>query len=97
MWSRSGRGLATYAEGEEDAEVDWIIGGVIVALLAAAMALLARRVRRRGTAGQALAAAMAAYDEGFRSTAHDSFVEMKTQSERAQEAAAPGPPRDDVA
>lgn len=79
--------------------MDWIFGGVIVTLLAAAMvmlALLARRVRRRGTAGQALAAAMAAYDEGFRSTAHDSFVEMKTQSERAQEAPAPGPPRDHV-
>lgn len=64
----------------------------ILALLASVgavmwgLALLARRVRRRGAAGPAIAAAMAAYDEAFHSTAHDTFVEMRVQDERGQQA-----------
>jgi len=69
--------------------VDWLIGVVIVALLGAAMgglALMAKHVRRRGAAGQAIAAAMAAYDEGFHTTAHSAFVEMRAQDERPLQA-----------
>jgi hypothetical protein len=72
--------------------MEWIAGVIVLASLGAvmwALAIFARRVRRRGTAGQALAAAMAAYDEGFHSTAHDTFVEMKTQDARGQ-ASVPG-------
>ena len=73
--------------------MEWIAGATLLVSLSAvmwALAMFARRVRRRGTAGQALAAAMAAYDEGFHSTAHDTFVEMKTQDERGQQASVPG-------
>jgi hypothetical protein len=41
-----------------------------------------RRIRRRGRGGQAIASAMAAYDEAVHGTAHDSFVEVQTQQER---------------
>lgn len=73
--------------------VDGWIGLAIVASLGGAMgglALIAKRVRRRGTAGRAMAAAMAAYDEAFHSTAHDTFVEMRAQDERPQQAPSPG-------
>jgi hypothetical protein len=73
--------------------VDWLTGVVVIACMAAlmgALAVLARRVRRRGTAGQALAAAMAAFDEGFHATAHDSYVEIATQAERGRQAPVPG-------
>jgi hypothetical protein len=75
--------------------MEWVTGIVVVLLVAVtmgALALLARRVRRRGSAGQALAAAMAAFDEGFHSTAHDTFVETKIQDERGQQAPTPGRP-----
>lgn len=65
----------------------------MVASLGAAMcglALMAKRIRRRGAAGQAIAAAMAAYDQGFHSTAHDTFVEMRAQDDRPQQAPSPG-------
>lgn len=73
--------------------VEWLVGVAIVAMLGVAMfalALMAKRIRRRGAAGQAIAAAMAAYDEGFHSTAHDTFVEMRAQDERPQQAPSPG-------
>lgn len=54
------------------------------------LALMAKRIRRRGAAGQAIAAAMAAYDEGFHVTAHSAFVEMRAQDERPQQAPSPG-------
>lgn len=63
--------------------------------LAAAMvglALLARRARRRGTAGAAIAGAMAAYDEGMHGSAHDAFVELRQQDERVKPAEAPDLP-----
>lgn len=73
--------------------MDWLIGILIVGCLGAAMggpALMAKRVRRRGGAGRAIAAAMAAYDEGFHSTAYDTFVEMRAQEDRPQQAPSPG-------
>jgi hypothetical protein len=74
--------------------MDALIPAMLPAALGAvmyALVLLARRIRRRGTAGLAIAAAMAAYDEGFRPTAYESFVEMREQSERSQQAPARAP------
>lgn len=76
--------------------MEWLIGLGIVALVGAVMgglAAIARRIRRRGAAGQAIAAAMAAYDEGFHSTAHDTFVELRAQDERTQQSPTPGKKR----
>jgi hypothetical protein len=74
--------------------VEWVLAGGIVVFSGTAvglLALLARRARRRGTAGQALAAAMSGFDEGFHATAHDTFVEQRAQAERgAGPASAPG-------
>lgn len=58
--------------------------GIVVAIAAAmvGLALLATRARRRGTAGSAIAGAMAAYDEGMHGTAHDAFVEVAEQERR---------------
>jgi hypothetical protein len=55
---------------------------VVIAVLMAGLAWSARLARRRGTAGAALAGAMAAYDEAFHGTAHDAFVEVQAQAER---------------
>ena len=68
---------------------------VVIVALAAAMvglALLARRTRRRGTAGSAIAGAMAAYDEGMHGTAHDAFVELRQQDEMVAPVEAPDKP-----
>ncbi|MFE4691524.1 hypothetical protein ACFRH6_15865 [Streptomyces sp. NPDC056749] len=42
----------------------------------------ASRVRRRGTAGAAVSAALASYDEAFRVTAHDAHHEIRAQAAR---------------
>lgn len=57
---------------------------VLLALIGVALGLvgLARWARRRGTAGSAIAGAMAAYDEGMHGTAHDAFVEQQEQERR---------------
>lgn len=68
------------------------IGVVVVAVTLAmmvALGLLARRIRRRGTAGQALGAAMAAYDEAMRPSEYEAFIEMQAQGERAVQAPTP--------
>ena len=54
-----------------------VVGGVMVAL-----ALLALHVRRNGSAGPAIGAAMAAYDEAMRPTAYDTFVEVQAHTDR---------------
>lgn len=64
-----------------------VIGGL--ALLLAGLAGLARRARRRSVAGAAIAGAMAAYDEAFHGTAHDSYVEVPAQAERTAPIPAP--------
>ena len=64
-----------------------LIGGLAVVL--AGLAWLARRARRRGIAGAAIAGAMAAYDEAFHGTAHDSYVEVQAQAERTAPIPAP--------
>jgi hypothetical protein len=68
---------------------------VVILALGGAMAglgVLARRARRRGTAGSAIAGAMAAYDEGMHGTAHDAFVEMQEQGRRVTPVEAPDGP-----
>lgn len=58
---------------------------MIVACLAAVMAFfgwLASLVRRRGSAGAGITAAMASYDEAFRVTAHDAHYEIQARAER---------------
>ncbi|MEU5605208.1 hypothetical protein [Streptomyces lydicus] len=57
-----------------------LAGGLVVVL--ACLAWLARYVRRRGAAGAGIGAAMAAYDEAFRVTAHESHHEIRAQAER---------------
>ncbi|MFI8001592.1 hypothetical protein [Streptomyces sp. NPDC086010] len=53
-----------------------------LAVVAGFFTWLASRVRRRGTAGAALTAAMAAHDEAFRVTAHDAHHEIRAQADR---------------
>jgi hypothetical protein len=62
--------------------------GVVLVLLV----VVARWMRRRGSAGQAIGAAMAAYDEALHTTAHASFVEMQEQKDRPSAVPPPGAP-----
>ncbi|MFI5686269.1 hypothetical protein [Streptomyces sp. NPDC051636] len=43
---------------------------------------LARLIRRRGSAGAGMGAALAAYEEAFRATSHASHHEIRAQAER---------------
>jgi hypothetical protein len=64
---------------------DVLIGVLVVAAVALVMvglAFLAIRIRRSGTAGPAVGAAMAAFDEAMHSTAYDTFVEVQAQDDR---------------
>lgn len=68
---------------------------VIAGALAGVLGLLARLavvVRRRGTAGAAITAALAAHDEAFRVTAHESYVEIRAQAERKAPLLSPDAP-----
>ena len=60
------------------------------AALTTLLVLVAFRVRRRGSAGPAIGAAMAAYDEAMHSTAHSAFVEMQEEDDRTKPSLAPG-------
>ncbi|MFD7920272.1 hypothetical protein ACFV3R_13730 [Streptomyces sp. NPDC059740] len=65
---------------------------VLAAALAAVMALcrwFAALVRRRGTAGAAVTAALAAYNEAHRVTAYEAHQEMLAQAERQAPAVSP--------
>jgi hypothetical protein len=64
-----------------------VVAGTIVVL--AGLALLALRIRRRGTAGPAIGAAMAAYDQAMHVTAYETFLEMQAQDERVTPTPAP--------
>ncbi|CAN5515425.1 hypothetical protein BH10ACT7_BH10ACT7_07360 [soil metagenome] len=64
---------------------DLLMAVIVVAAIALVMVgltLLALWIRRRGKAGPAIGAAMAAYDEAMHSTAHDTFVEVQAQRDR---------------
>ncbi|GGJ76141.1 hypothetical protein GCM10011583_04420 [Streptomyces camponoticapitis] len=57
---------------------------LVVGCLAAVMGFfgwLALLVRRRGSAGAAITAAMASYDEAFRVTAHEAHYEIQARAE----------------
>lgn len=56
------------------------------------LAGLAAVVRRRGTAGVAIGAAMAAHDEAFRVTAHESYHEIRAQTARKAPVLSPDGP-----
>jgi len=63
------------------------------AVVMAGLALVAVRVRRRGSAGPAIGAAMAAYDEAMHSTVYDTFTELREQDERTRPLPATDPVR----
>jgi hypothetical protein len=65
-----------------------VLAGTAVVLVA--LVLVARRMRRRGSAGAAIGAAMAAYDEAMHPLAHDAAVELRAQDDRTAPVAAPG-------
>ncbi|MEU6552575.1 hypothetical protein ABZ915_20145 [Streptomyces sp. NPDC046915] len=50
---------------------------------------LARLIRRRGSAGAGVGAALAAYEEAFRATSHASHHEIRAQAEREAPADSP--------
>ena len=51
---------------------------------------LAALMRRRGVAGAAMRAGLAAHDEAFRVTAYDSHYEIQAQAERKSPVLSPG-------
>ncbi|MGC0422632.1 hypothetical protein [Embleya sp. AB8] len=53
-----------------------------LAVLLAGFRWLAMHVRRRGTAGAAIRAAMASYDEALHGTANDAHLEIREQARR---------------
>ena len=57
-----------------------VLAGLTVTL--ALLTLLARHVRRRGTAGAGLRGALAAHDEVWHGTAADSYYELRVQADR---------------
>ncbi|MEU0406860.1 hypothetical protein ABZ307_03410 [Streptomyces griseorubiginosus] len=57
-----------------------VLAGLTVTL--ALLTLLARHVRRRGTAGAGLRGALAAHDEVWHGTAADSYYELQVQTDR---------------
>lgn len=68
---------------------------VVVGGLALAMGFftwLAALVRRRGLAGGAVRAALAAYEEAWHTTAHDSYQVSRAQTERKVPIPAPDDP-----
>ncbi|MER5479535.1 hypothetical protein ABT026_21585 [Streptomyces sp. NPDC002734] len=67
-----------------------VLGGLAVAV--AAFAWLARRVRRRGTAGAAASAALASWEEAFRVTSHEAYQEVRVQTERTPPRPSPDGP-----
>ncbi|MFC8829515.1 hypothetical protein ACFT9I_29710 [Streptomyces sp. NPDC057137] len=53
---------------------------------------LALLVRRRGSAGAGIAAAMASYEEAFRVTAHEAHYEIRAAAERQMPLPSPDDP-----
>ncbi|MFD7220638.1 hypothetical protein [Streptomyces sp. NPDC056730] len=65
-----------------DALLPFLIAAGVLAVVLGFFTWLAARVRRRGLAGGAMSAALASYEEAFRITAHESYVEVRAQAER---------------
>ena len=68
----------------------YLFVAVILAGIVGFFAWLAALVRRRGLAGAALRGALAAHDEAFHVTAHDSAYEIQAQAERKVPVRGPG-------
>ncbi|MFI7404363.1 hypothetical protein ACIBW9_28460 [Streptomyces sp. NPDC049541] len=68
-----------------------LVGGLAVVM--AAFTSLARRIRRRGTAGGGLGGALAAYEEAFRATSHAAHHEIRAQADRKTPTGSPDPLR----
>ncbi|HET6860636.1 MAG TPA: hypothetical protein VFH94_26500 [Streptomyces sp.] len=68
-----------------------ILTGALAAVLGF-FTWLASHARRRGVAGAALGAALAAYDEALRTTAHASHYEIRAQAERQAPMQSPDDP-----
>ena len=64
-----------------------VIAGI--ALIAFALAQLARKARRGGTVGAALAGAMAAHNEAWHTTAYSTHAEMQSQAGRVTRSDSP--------
>ncbi|MGW0709206.1 hypothetical protein ACWD4G_25175 [Streptomyces sp. NPDC002643] len=65
-----------------DAFLPFLISAGVLAAVLGLFIRLAVRIRRRGLAGGAMSAALASYEEAFRATAHESYVEIRAQAER---------------
>ncbi|WP_033196191.1 hypothetical protein [Streptomyces xiaopingdaonensis] len=65
-----------------DGVLPFLVFACCLAAILAALALLASVVRRRGLAGTAITAALAAHDEAFRATAHQAHHELRAEGER---------------
>lgn len=68
----------------------YLVFAVILAGIVGFFAWLAAVVRRRGLAGAALRGALAAHDEAFHVTAHESAYEIQAQAERKLPVRRPG-------
>ncbi|SCK49106.1 hypothetical protein [Streptomyces sp. WMMB 322] len=66
-----------------------VVAGVLAAVVGF-FTWLAAVVRRRGVAGSAVRGALAAHDEAFHVTAHDSAYEIRAQAERKVPVVEPG-------
>ena len=62
--------------------VPYLLLTAFLAVVMLAFTGLARRIRRRGTAGGGLAGALAAYEEAFRTTSHAAHQEIRAQADR---------------
>ncbi|MFF4102869.1 hypothetical protein [Streptomyces sp. NPDC001903] len=67
-----------------------VFGGLGAVVLG--LAALARRVRARGSAGAAIGAALASWEEAYRVTSHEAYQEVRAQTERQAPALSPDGP-----
>ncbi|MFJ4683125.1 hypothetical protein ACIQNG_32390 [Streptomyces sp. NPDC091377] len=65
-----------------DALLSFLIMFGGLAVVVGLFSLLAVWIRRRGTVGGAMSAALASYEEAFRITSHESHIELRVQAER---------------
>jgi hypothetical protein len=75
-----------------DAILPYVVLAAGLALTMGLFAGLARRARRRGVAGAAIRAALASWEEVWRSTSYRSHHEIQAQSRRRTPIPAPGTP-----
>ncbi|GAA1073436.1 hypothetical protein [Kitasatospora arboriphila] len=76
--------------------VPYLLTAAVLALLMGCFGGRAVLVRRRGLAGAAVRAAVAAYEEAYHPSGRDTHVEILAQAERRAPVALPGAPRGDA-